>query len=190
MVSIMESLSGTPTPDEAAAALATAEAGAGRLADRVSVSWPFFVALGAAVAFQIGTFAAGVAGVGSPGALPAVGGAVLVVVVGVQLVVFRRTNGVWLGGFVSRVLGGTASAASLSYAAGIAAALWAALSETWWLVPVAAVAGGAGYALSGWWWMRRYRTDPAAYSRGESLAWLAVAFGVAVAGGALLVSLA
>lgn len=171
----MESMSAVPTPGEAAAAIADAEAGRTAMANHVVVPHLFFVSLGAAVAFQIGTTAAGLAGAGeSPGWLVAAGIVVFVAVSAAQLARFRRTNGVWLGGLVSRVIGGTATAASISYAAALGGATWAAFAGVWWLVPLGSIAGGVAYALSGVRWLRKYRSDPAVHSRGESAAWLAV----------------
>jgi hypothetical protein len=111
----------------------------------------------------------------------------LVAAASVQLVRFRRLNGVWLGGFVSRVVLGTGTAASGSYAATAAIAIWGALDGRWWLVPVGSLAGGAAYALSGRLWLRAYRSEPARHSRGEPAAWLAALGLAALAGLALLV---
>lgn len=171
----MENMSGVPTPSEAAAAIAGAEAGRSSLANRIVLPHLFFASIGTAIAIQIATMAVGLAGGGgSPVALVLGGIVVFVAVSAWQLARFRRANGLWLGGLVSRVVGGTATAASVAYAAALAGATWAAFSDLWWVVPFAAVAGGAGYALSGQAWMRTYRSDPATHSRGESAAWLAV----------------
>ncbi len=72
------------------------------------------------------------------------------------------------------MIGGTATAASISYAAALGGATWAAFAGVWWLVPLGSIAGGVAYALSGVRWLRKYRSDPAVHSRGESAAWLAV----------------
>jgi hypothetical protein len=170
----MENMGSAPTPGEAAAAIADAEAGRASLAHHVLVPRLFFVSLGAAVAVQIGTTAAGLAGAGtSPGLLVAGGIAVFFAVAAAQLARFRSLNGVWLGGLLSRVVGGTATAASASYAVALAAGTWAAFASRWWLVLVCALAGGAAYAWSGRTWMRKYHSEPGAHSRGESAAWLA-----------------
>ena len=71
------------------------------------------------------------------------GVAVFAAVAGVQLARFRRLNGVWLGGFTSRVVLGTATAASVSYAVALGAAIWAAYGERWWLVALWSSVGGA-----------------------------------------------
>jgi hypothetical protein len=86
-------------------------------------SW-CFTSLALAVAVQIGltalTFGAGAL-------WPVVAGlAVFAAVAGVQLLRFRRRNGVWLGGFASRVVLGTATPSSVAYAIALAAAIWAA----------------------------------------------------------------
>lgn len=151
----MENRDALPTPSQAAASLADAEAGRTSLARHLAVPRLFFVPIGVAVAVQIGTTAAGVAGVGeAPGWLLAAGLTVFVAVSVVQLARFRRVNGVWLGGLVSRVIGGTGTSASASYVVALGAALWAAFAGVLWLVPLCAMAGGAAYALSGVWWMR------------------------------------
>jgi hypothetical protein len=171
----MENVTGSSTPDEAATALAAAEASRTSLADHVAVPRLFFASIGAAVAVQIGAVALGLAGVGdSPLLLVAAGLLVFAAVSAAQPVRFRRANGVWLGGLVSKVVYGTAAAASISEAVALGAATWAAFAEQWWLVAVASVAGGAAYALSGRAWLLKYRSDPAGHSRGESVAWLVV----------------
>jgi hypothetical protein len=190
----MESKPRRPPPDEASAALLEAEATRASLAAHIATPSWFFVSIGVAIAVQIATVAAGLgdkhaldAGeVGGPW-LVAAGVAVFAAVAGVQLARFRRLNGVWLGGFASRVVLGTATAASVSYPVALGAAIWAAYGERWWLVALWSVAGGAAYALSGRRWMRSYRGDPAAHARGESLAWLALITAAALAGLALLV---
>jgi hypothetical protein len=180
----MESTPPRPTAAEAAAALADAESSRRTLAGRiVAPSW-FFTSMGAAIAVQIATTAAGL-GDGKLWALAA-GLAVFAAVAGVQLARFRALNGVWLGGFASRVVLGTATGASASYALALAAAIWAAYAGHGWLVALWAAIGGAAYALSGRRWLYRYRADPAAHARGESLAWLAMLSVAALAGLAML----
>jgi hypothetical protein len=167
-----------PTPDEASAALAGANADRDRLAGDLRLPSHFHLTIGAAIAVQIGTAAVGLAGGVREAALP-----VLVVgligfglVAGVQLARFRRLNGVWLGGLAGRVVLGTATASSVTYAAALALSVWAASGGRWWLVGLAALAGGAGYAYSGVHWVRRYRRDPVAHGRGEP-AWQLAALG-------------
>lgn len=178
-----------PSPGDAAAAIADAEAGRASLVSHVVVPPWFFVSIGTAVAFQVGTTAVGLAGSGNSSAWLMVAGIMVFFAVSLlQLARFRTLNGIWLGGLVNRVVGGTATAASVSYAAALGGAVWAAFSQVWWLVPICSVAGGAGYALSGLGWMRQYRSDPAAYSRGQSAAWLAVLVVLSLAGLILLVT--
>src|SRR3954447_5635427 len=185
----MESKPHRPTAEEASAALLDAEATRATLADRIATPSWFFVSLGVAIAAQIATIAVGLgdkhaldAGEVATPWLVAAGVAVFAAVAGVQLARFRRLNGVWLGGFVSRVVLGSATAASVSYPVALAAAIWAAYGERWWLVALWSLVGGAAYALSGPRWMHTYRGDPAAHAPGESLAWLALVTAAAVGG--------
>jgi hypothetical protein len=164
------------SPQEASAALADAEAARTRLTGALRLPSHFHLAIGAAIAVQIGTGAAGLTG---KVPLLIAGVAVFVLVAGVQLARFRRLNGVWLGGLASRVVFGTANASSLAYTAGLTLAAWAAFRGWWWLVVVAAIGGGAGYAASGRHWLRVYRADPAAHGRGEP-AWQLAALGAVV----------
>jgi hypothetical protein len=174
-----------PTAAEASAALLEAAAARARLADHVvTPSW-LFASMSVAIAVQIATTAAGL-GDDAPW-LIAGGLALFAAVAGVQLTRFRRVNGVWLGGFASRVVLGTATAASVSYTVALAAAIWAAYGDHWWLVALWSAMGGAAYALSGGRWMQTYRGDPAAHARGESLAWLTLVMAVAISGLAVLV---
>ena len=179
----MESEPGRPTAAEAADALSEAEASRTTLAHAITTPTWCFTSLGAAVAAQIGLTALGF----GEGALwpVAAGLAVFAAVAAVQLARFRRRNGVWLGGFASRVVLGTGTPASVAYAIALAAAIWAASDAHWWLVALWSAAGGAGYALGGHRWLRTYRAEPAAHGRGESAAWL-VLIAVAAAGGAAL----
>lgn len=134
-LSIMESKRESPTPREAAATLAEVEQGRASLAASVALPRFFFVTIGVAVAVQIGTTAAGVAGAtASPGWLLVTGNAAFVVVVMLLLTRFRRLNGLWLGGLVSRVVGGTATTATPSYVVALGAAIWAAMAQASWLV--------------------------------------------------------
>jgi hypothetical protein len=110
-----------------------------------------------------------------------------VLVAAVQLVRFRRLNGVWVGGLARRVVFGGDAAISTAHFLGIGAAIWAAVEERWWLVGLCAIAGGVGYALGGVRWMRSYRGDPAAHSRGESVLLLAALAVPLFAGAVLLV---
>jgi hypothetical protein len=181
----MESERRRATAAEASAVLAEADAARARLAGRIATPSWFAASLGVAIAVQIATTAIGL-GAGAPW-LIVVGLAAFAAVAGLQLARFRRLNGIWLGGFASRVVLGTATAASVSYGVAIAAAVWAAYGDRWWLVALWAALGGAAYALSGGRWLARYRLDPAANARGESLAWIAVMTAAAITGLATLV---
>ena len=186
----MESKPRRPTAEEASAALLDAEATRATLADRIATPSWFFVSMGVAIAAQIATVAVGLGDKHALGAgevdTPWLVAAGVAVFAAVQLARFRRLNGVWLGGFASRVVLGTATAASVSYPIALGAAIWAAYGERWWLVALWSLVGGAAYALSGRRWMHTYRGDPAAHARGESLAWLALVTAAAVGGLAML----
>lgn len=148
-------------------------------------SW-FYTSICLAVIVQTATLAVGVADQTSAGIGLAVAGLVpFMLVAMVQLVRFRRLNGVWVGGLASRVVFGGDAAATTVHFLAMGAAIWAAFEERWWLVGLCAIAGGAGYALCGVRWMRSYRGDPAAHSRGESVL-LLVALGVVLLAGAVL----
>jgi hypothetical protein len=185
MLSTMESSGDRPSPADGADALRAAEASRAALADAINLPPGFSLSLGAAIAVQIATTAVGL-GDDRPWLL--IGGLVLFgVVAAVQLAWFRAANGVWLGGFASRVVFGTGMAASLSYMAALGVALWAAYEGRWWVVAVCALAGGVTYALAGVRWMRAYRTQPALHARGESAPALALLTLAALAGLVLLV---
>jgi len=177
MLSNMES-------NEASAALDEAEASRAALAGRIATPPWFFTSMGAAIAVQIGTTAAAASDVTVW--LLVAGVTVLAAVAGIQLARFRRLNGVWLGGFASRVVFGTGTVASVSYAAALGGAIWAAYGSRWGLVGLFSLAGGGAYALSGRRWLRTYRSEPADHARGESVAWLAALGVMAAAGLALL----
>ena len=170
--------------NEASAALDEAEASRAALAGRIATPPWFFTSMGLAIAVQIGTTAAGASDVTVW--LLVAGVTVLAAVAGIQLARFRRLNGVWLGGFASRVVLGSGTAASLSYAVSLGAAIWAAYGSRWGLVGLFSLAGGGAYALSGRRWLRTYRSEPADHARGESVAWLAALGVMAAAGLALL----
>jgi hypothetical protein len=169
---------------DAAAALAAADASRAGLAGRIETPSWFFTSMAVAVAVQIGTAAYGL---GAERLWVVIAGAVaFLAVAGVQLARFRARNGVWLGGFASRVVFGSGNVASAAYAVSAAAAIWAGYEQLWGLVALWACLGGAAYALAGRRWMRAYRADPAAHSPGESAVWLALLLAAALAGLALL----
>src|ERR671934_473580 len=163
----MESKPHRPTAEEASVALLDAEATRATLADHIATPSWFFVSMGVAIAAQIATVAVGLgdkhaldAGEVDTPWVVAAGVAVFVALAGVQLARFRRLNGVWLGGFVSRVVLGGASAASVSYPIALGAAIWAAYGERWWLVALWSLAGGAASAPRGRPWMPPYPPRP------------------------------
>ena len=169
-----------------AESLAEAEASRAALAGRIETPSWLFASIGAVIAVQIATTAVGM---GDDQPLVMVAGlALFAAVAAVQLARFRRLNGVWLGGFASRVVLGTGVPASTSYAIALGAAIWAAFDGHWWLVAVCSLAGGAAYAISGRQWMDAYRAQPAEHSRGESAAWLALIGVAAIAGLGLLLA--
>jgi hypothetical protein len=177
-----------PTPEAAAAALVEAEASRTRLAGTLVLPSFFYAAIGAAVAVQIATTAFTIADDrGWAHAIRLGGVAFFALVAAIQLLRFRQLNGVRLGGLASRVVLGTATAASISYVLALGSSAWAGFNRMWWLVTVCAVAGGAAYALSGLRWWRRHQGDPASHSRGESAGLIAILGAVAVAGLVLLV---
>jgi hypothetical protein len=181
----MESSGEPPTRDEATAALTQAEWTRARFADDIVLPSWFSASIAAAISVQIATTALGLSN-RTPW-LIALGVSVFAIVGVLQLLRFRRLNGVWLGGLAGRVVLGGGSVTSLSYAAALAAAVWAAFGARWWLMAVASLLGGAGYALAGSHWMRAYRGAPHEYGRGESAAWLTVVSVVAIAGMVVLV---
>jgi hypothetical protein len=174
----MENIPERPTPSGALAALTDAEASRAALAHGIATPSWLFTSIGAAIATHIATTAIGL-GDGAPW-LVAAGLAIFAAVAWVQLVRFQRLNGVWLGGFASRVVLGTGNAASASYVIALGAAIWAAFAAGWWFVALWSIAGGAAYAFYGRRWMRAYRDFPAVHARGESRMWLAL-FTVAAA---------
>ena len=176
-----------PSAAEASAALNDAEAARATLAQSTKMPSWFFASLGAAIAVQIASTAAGVANPSSSTLVGLASGIVLLVAVtGVQLTRFRQLNGVRLGGLLSRVVLGTGTLASASYAVAGTAAILGAFDRRWWLVATASIIGGALYALNGRLWLRAYRAEPSLHARGESLTWLALLTVAALAGLALL----
>ncbi|RNL62050.1 hypothetical protein EFK50_09495 [Nocardioides marmoriginsengisoli] len=166
----METSPARPTPEEAAAVLRDAEESRDRLAEDLVLPPYFHASIGASIVAQIVTGAVGIARQDGAGMRLVVLGLVVFYAVGAaQLFAFRRRNGVWLGGLMSRVVFGTATLASTVYALAFGAAVWAAFADLWWVVAICAVVGGAGYVVSGVRWMRTYRSDPARHGRGESL---------------------
>lgn len=182
----MESME--PSPEGAAAMLAAAEQSRTRIAADIRLPRGYEPAMGGAIAVQIASAAVGLttdAAWGAPVTMLGLG--IFVLVAAIQLARFRRVNGVWLGGFASKVVLGTAAIASVAYAVALFGALAAASRELWWLVGLLAIAGAAGYVAGGRRWMARYREDPAAHGSGETVLWLLAMTAFIVSGFVLLV---
>ena len=177
-------------PSDPAGDLAAAEVARRRLTGGLRLPSWFHISLGVAVAIQIGAAAYGIAEQTGWGVAVAVAGCLpFLVVARVQVVRFRRLNGVRVDGLVSRAVLGTSTWAVLAEGAGLAGAVWAAFQGYPWLAGVVAVAGGVGYAVSAYWWWLGYQRDPVGHARAESPATL-VGYGlVAVVAFVLLVAL-
>jgi hypothetical protein len=127
------------------------------------------VVLAGAVAVQLGAAAYGIAAQTVAGLAVVLAG--LVVFVGVAALMlhrFRRVNGVRVDGLTSQIVFAAGASASLVYLGAFAAGIWAAFASLWWLVALAAVAGGIGCALGVRRWWHAYQRDPAAHARGAS----------------------
>ncbi len=160
-------------PSDPAGDLAAADVARKRLAASLRLPSWFHISLGVAVAIQIGAAAYGVAEQTGWGVAVAVAGCLpFVVVARMQVVRFRRLNGVRVDGFVSRAVLGTSGWSVLAEVAGLAGAIWAAMEDQPGLAAALAVAGGAAYAAGAHLWWRAYQRDPAGHARAESLATL------------------
>lgn len=179
----------TPSPEEAASALADARSSATGLAAGLRLPSHFHASIGAAITIQIATSALGLAVQEAWAAALFLGGlGLFVVVAAVQLVRFRRLNGAWVWAIANKVVLGSGAAATVTYCLAFAGAMIAALGEVWWVVPPAAVAGGVGYAVAGWRWLDAYREDPTTRARRAPISWVAVACVVAATGLVFLVA--
>ena len=185
----MESMS--PTPSSAATDLAAAEAARDRLAGGLRMPAWFYTTLGVATTVQIGGAAYGLSDDASgPRVLAAIGGALVFVGVAFLLLRrFRQLNHVHVDGLLTKALMGSSVRSSLAEAAGLGAAVWAAMEGQWWLAGLASVAGGAAYAVSARLWWRDYQRNPAATARGMSRGVLALACLAALLGLFLLLAL-
>jgi hypothetical protein len=138
--------------------------------------------LAAAVAIQVGTAAYGIADHAATGLAVALAGlANFLGLAAFMLFRFRRINGVRVDALTSQILLGEGPTSTIAYVGSFGAALWAANESRWWLVALAAVAGGVGYAFGVVRWWNAYRHDPAAHAGGISprmLAALAVLTGL------------
>jgi hypothetical protein len=178
----METDISAPTPDDAAAALAGAGSARDRLSRQLTLPSGFYASIGVAVAIQIAALAIGVAAQTALGVGLAVASVIpLAVVAAVQLVRFRRLNGVTLAGLASKVVFGGDAAASTTHFLAMGLAIWAAFEQSWWLVAVCAIVGGVAYAAFGMRWMRAYRRDPAAHGRDSVLLMVVLAVPLLVA---------
>jgi len=178
-----------PTPEEARAALADAESSATRLAADLRLPSYFHSSIGAAISFQIATSALGITIKEAWAASLFLSGlGLFVVVAAVQLVRFRRRNGAWVWALADKVVLGSGTTASVTYCLGFAAAIMAALVEVWWVVPLAALAGGIGYTVGGQRWLRAYRADPVAHTRRAGINWITLAAVLATVGLVVLVA--
>lgn len=169
MLSGMESKSGAPDSEGARAVLAGADDARQRLTSALRLPTELVPALAVGVALQVATAAWGIAQQTTTGMVVLlVGLAVLSLVTGFVLRRFRRINGARVDGLASQVLLGTGPVATGAYLGALAAATWAAFASQWWLVAIAAVAGGAGYAIGVRQWWRAYVGDPTAHAQGAS----------------------
>lgn len=183
----MESYSGSGP--HAAADIDAAEAARARLIARLRLPSWFHLSLGAAVAAQIAGLAPWVVTESRTGLIGAAAGcAIFLAIAGLQLTRFRLVNRVRIDGLFSRVVMGTSTNASLSYAAGLGAAIWAAAQEQWWIMGLAAIGGGVGYGVSGRAWWRSYLRNPDAHARGESRPTILVVGAIAAVGLLVLVA--
>lgn len=165
----MESERPVSEPDDPRAGLALADEGGRRFAAALRLPTGLFPALAAAIAVQVGAAAYGIAEQSGTGlAVALAGAAVFLAVAAGGLRRFRRINGVRVDGLASQVVLGAGPTATCAYLTAFAAATWAAFDDRWWVVAVAAVAGGAGYAWGALGWWRSYQRDPAARAGGTS----------------------
>jgi len=168
-------------PSDPAGELAAAEVARQRLTGGLRLPSWFHTSLGVAVAIHIGAAAYGITEQDPRGAAVALVGCLpFVVVAWVQVVRFRRLNGVRVAGFVSRAVLGTSTWSGLVEAAGLGGAIWAATEDRPILSATAAILGGAGYAASAHVWWGAYQRDPAGHARAESPVTL-VGYGVVAA---------
>ncbi|WP_157693071.1 hypothetical protein [Pedococcus dokdonensis] len=177
-----------PEPEDPRSALAAADQARERLAAALRLPTGLFPALAVAVAVQVGAAAYGIADQSTSGLAIALGGAALfLATAAVLLTRFRNANGVRVDGLASTIILGTGTVSTSVYLATFAAATWAAFEAQWWLVALAAAAGGAAYSFSAHLWWRAYRDDPASRAGGASPRLLAALAVVACLGAVALV---
>jgi hypothetical protein len=168
-VSSMESEIPPRDPSHALADLAAADGARERLASGLRLPAGLHPVLAVAVALQIGAGAVGIAEQTTAGMAAVLGGLVVLFAVTAWAVLrFRQINGVRVDGFASQIVLGTGVTASTTYVAAFVAATWAAFEAAWWVVLVAAVCGGAGYAWGARQWWLAFGADPAGHADGAS----------------------
>ena len=156
-------------PDDPRSVLAGADQARQRLAAGLRLPTGLHPALAAAVAVQVGTAAYGIATQTAAGLAVALAGvAVSLGVAALTLYQFRRINGVRVDGLASQIVLGAGATSTIAYVCAFGAATWAAFESRWWLVALAAVAGGVGYTFGALRWWHAYRHDPAAHAGGAS----------------------
>lgn len=149
--------------------LAAADRSRLRLVDSLRLPEGFYVVLAAGVAVQVAAAGYGIADQSPAGLVVVLAGLAVLGLAGVLVLHrFRQVNGARVDGLSTQVLLGGGPLASTVYLGSLAAATWAAFGSVWWLVAVAAVLGGAGYALGARRWWAAYRRDPAGRTRGLS----------------------
>jgi hypothetical protein len=165
----MENKARQQNPDDPRSALAAADQARERLAAGLRLPAGLHPALAAAVAVQVGAAAYGIAAQTTAGLAVALAGvAVLMGVAALLLSRFRQINGVRVDGLSSQIVLGTGGTSTLAYLVGFGGATWAAFESRWWLVTVAAVAAGTGYAFGTLRWWSAYRQDPSAHAGSAS----------------------
>jgi hypothetical protein len=169
ILSGMESPASPWDPQDARAELAAADRARERLTAGLQLPSGLHPALAAAVAVQVGTAGVGIAEQTAAGVGVLLAGlAVFLMIAAVSLHRFRLINGVRVDGLASQVVLGTGTTSSLGYLGSLGAATWAAFGSLWWLVAVAAAAGGIGYAFGARQWWHAYQNDPVAHAGGAS----------------------
>ena len=183
MLSTMESMWTQQDPDDPRLVLAAADEARERLAAGLRLPTGLHPALAVAVAVQVATAAYGIAAQTTSGLAVALAGLMLFLgVCALALRQFRRINGVRVDGLASQIVLGAGLTSNVVYVGALGAAIWAAFESRWWLVAMAAVAGGAGYAWCALRWWHTYRQDPAAHAGGASPRILAALAAVACVG--------
>src|SRR3954447_21260311 len=170
-------------PEDHSSVLAVADQAQQRLAAGLRLPGGLYPALAAAVAIQVGAAAYGIANHAAAGLAVALAGvAVFLGVAAFMLFRFRRMNGVRVDALTSQIVLGEGPTSTISYVGSFGAALWAANESRWWLVALAAVVGGVGYAFGVARWWNAYRRAPATHAGGISPQVLAALAAVAALG--------